>query len=261
MKKFFAVLILLLIFVVSGCSLEPKTEQSQDILKAAQTRGKFIVGVTLDAKPFGFKNSAGQPDGFDIDIAKRIAKELLGSEKAIEFVEINSYDSILTVATGKVDFLIAATTITPQRQILVNFSEPYFTSNQAILVPNNSKIEKIKDLNNRKVIVKLNSTSEKTPKKYAPTAILIGYKTRLEAFQAFKNGKGDAIISDNTLLHGFLMDNKGYKILPFKLSVEPYGIAMQNTPEAKDLKSNIDAVISQMKADGTISKLKTKWKV
>lgn len=261
MKKLFAILFLALIFIVTGCTIEPKSEQPQDILELAQSRGKFIVGVTLDAKPFGFKNSAGQPDGFDIDVAKRIAKEILGSEKAIDFVEINSYDSILSVATGKVDFLIAATTITPQRQILVNFSEPYFTSNQAILVPENSKIEKVKDLNNKKVIVKLNSTSEKTPKKYAPTSILIGYKTRMEAFQAFKSGKGDAIISDNTLLHGFLMDNSGYKILPFKLSVEPYGIAMQNTPEAKDLKSNIDAVISHMKADGTISKLKNKWKV
>ena len=105
MKKFFAILVLLLMFVVSGCSLEPKTEQSQDILKTAQTRGKFIVGVTLDAKPFGFRNASGQPDGLDIDIAKRIAKELLGNEKAVEFVEINSYDSILAVATGKVDFL------------------------------------------------------------------------------------------------------------------------------------------------------------
>lgn len=261
MKKFLGILILFLIFIVSGCSLEPKNEKTQDILKSAQERGKFIVGVTLDAKPFGFKNNSGEPDGFDIDLAKIIAKNILGSEKAVEFIDISSNDSILAVATGKIDFLIAATTITPQRQILVNFSEPYFTSSQAILVPNNSKIQSIKDLNNKKIVVKLNSTAEKTPKKFAPAAILVGYKTRMEAFQAFKDGKGDAMISDNTLLSGFIMDNGGYKLLPYKLSVEPYGIAMQNTPEASDLKKYIDSVITQIKSDGTLNNLKKKWNV
>ncbi len=107
----------------------------------------------------------------------------------------------------------------------------------------------------------MNSTAEKTPKKYAPAAILIGFKSHQLAFEAFKKGDGDAIISDDSLLKGFVIDNPTYKILPSKLSIEPYGIVMKNGQEASALRSQINTVLQQMRTDGTLDKLKQKWKV
>lgn len=260
MKKILFLFLSLSILILSGCTLEPE-EKTVDVLKNAQERGKFMVGVSGESKPFGFIDEDGNYAGYDIDIAKRIARTILGNEKAIEFVETRSFNALSMVSSGKVDFLIAATTITPQRQITVSFSEPYYTAGQAILVKENSKISTIKDLNRRKVIVRLNSTSEHTPKKFAPAAILIGFKTRKECFAAFKNNEAEAMISDDALLKNFVLENPGYKLLPQRLSVEPYGIAVKNTDEAKGIKDAINSVLSQMKSDGSLNELKQKWNI
>ena len=261
MKKIFLLLILISVFIFTGCSLEPEEEKEIDVLKNAQERGKFIVGVSYESKPFGFLNEKNELDGFDIDIAKKIAKTILGDENAIEYVKTNGYDSISMVSAGKVDFLIASTTITPQRQITISFSNPYYTTGQVILVKKDSNIRTIKDLNKKRVIVKLNSTAEKTPRKLAPAARLLGFKTRQECYEAFKQGQADAMISDEALLKGFISENKDYKILPQKLSIEPYGIAMKNSNESITLKSQINNILNQMETDGSMKELKRKWNI
>ncbi len=260
MKKFLCLLLtFLIIIILTGCKKE--TEKNiTDTFEAAKERGKFIVGVSYDLKPLGYINENGVPDGFEIDLAKQIAKIILGSENAIEFVQTQGYNSIFLVASKKIDFLIAATTITPQRQLTVAFSDPYYTTGQVILVHQNSDIKKAKDLNYRKVIVQLNSTAEKTPRLYAPAAILVGFKSHQEVYDEFKRGKADAIISDEALLKGFIMENPSeYKILPFKLTSEPYGIVVSNSPESAFLKKAINDALKQLRSDGTINRLKEKW--
>lgn len=260
MKKIFFLITLILtsVFVFSACNLEPE-EKFEDVLQAAKDRGMFIVGVSSDSEPFGFLNSENKYDGYDVDIAKKIALSVFGKEDAIEFVDIPNGKSISAVSSSKVDFLIDAMTITPQRQITIAFSEPYYTTGQAIMVKQNSPIHTVKDLNRRKVIVLLNTTSEHTPRKLAPAAILLGFKTREECFRAFKNNEADAMISDEALLKSFVKKNSGFKILPQKLSVEPYGIAVKNTDEAKALKETINGVLRQMKSDGSLEELQRKW--
>ena len=80
-----------------------------------------------------------------------------------------------------------------------------------------------------------------------------------ETFAAFAQGEGEALISDDAILKGFIIEHKGYKILPLKLSIEPYGIAMKNTENTIQLKSEINDVLKHMKADGSLNKLKEKW--
>lgn len=259
MKKIFCLFLLVLIFVMTGCTSR-NDKKNLDRLETIREKGRLTVGVSYDSKPFGFLDKNGKLVGFEVDIAKNIAKFILGDENKIDFVETNSCSSISLVSSGEIDFIIAATTITPQRQLIVVFSEPYYTTGQAVLVPQNSKILRPKDLNHKNVIVQLNSTAEMTPKKVAPYVILMRYKSHELAFNDFKNGKGDAIISDEALLKGFLMDNPtGYKILPFKLSIEPYGVVIQNSPEASSLKMAVNNALGQMKSDGTLNKLKGKW--
>lgn len=258
MKKILCLLFLVSIFIFTGCTSK-SDKKNLDRLETIREKGRLTVGVSYDSKPFGFLDKNGKLVGFEVDIAKNIAKFILGDENAIDFVETNSCRSISLVSSGKIDFIIAATTITPQRQLIVVFSEPYYTTGQAVLVPQNSKIVRPKDLNHKNVIVQLNSTAEMTPKKVAPCVILMRYKSHESAFNDFKNGKGDAIISDEALLKGFIMDNPEYKILPFKLSIEQYGIVLQNSQEAASLKLTVNNALEQMKVDGTLNKLKTKW--
>ena len=260
MKKILLLFVLLTIFVLTGCSIEPE-EKTKDSLKIIKERGKLIVGYVANSKPFAYKDETNTTKGFDIDISKHIAKNILGDENAIEFVEATVYDAMSTVSSGKVDFLISAMTITPQRQIIVNFSEPYYTTAQAILVHKNSQISNIKDLNKKRIIVQINSTAEQTPKKYAPAAILLGVKTSDKGFEELKNGHGDALISDEVLLKDFIKENPDYKILPFKLTVEPYAIIIKNTDEANLFRLKINSILQTMRQDGTLEELKTKWNI
>lgn len=258
MKKIVFLLFIISLFVFTGC-IPDFEEKPKDALVEIQNRGKITVGYIANSKPFAFKDKNNQPIGFDIDLTKQIAKNILGKSSAVDFVETTVYDSMSTVSSGKVDFLISAMTITPQRKLVVDFSEPYYTTTQAILVPKNSPISTIKDLNKKRVLVQLNSTSEQTPKKYAPAAITLGVKSSDTAFSELKNGLGDALISDEVLLKGFLSDNPNYKILPFKLTSESYAIILKNTPETTALRIKINTALQTMKKDGTIQKLKEKW--
>lgn len=262
MKKLLCLIFLTALFILTGCALEPEEEKEIDVLQAAKERGYFIVGVSQDSKPFGYIDAkTGKPVGFEVDIAKRLALAQFGDENKIQFVKSSGFESIAMVSEGKVDFVISVMTITPQRMMTVDFSEPYYTTGQTIVVKNNSPIKTVKDLNDRRVMVRLTSTAEKTPKKYAPASILIGYRTRQECYDAFVKGEADAMVSDDALLKGFLMDYKGYKILPQKLSVEYYGIAFKSTPEASSLKRFINSELVQMRSDKTFEKLKKKWNV
>ena len=109
-------------------------------------KDKIIVGVKADAKPFGFKDENGKLQGFDIDLAYRIAKSLLGSEEKVEFVEVTPTNRIITLTSGKVDMIIATMSVTPQRQLILDFSVPYHTAGQAMMVNKGSKLTSLMEL-------------------------------------------------------------------------------------------------------------------
>ena len=258
MKKLFLLIIFSALFLLTACTEELETKT--DILEAAKTRGKFFVGVSSDCKPFCYIDNNNKFVGLEVDIAKRIAKKILGSEDAVHFIDVRSSDLFSKINKNETDFSMAAITITPQRRMIVDFSDSYFTAGQAIIVKKNSSIKKIKDLNKKKIIVTLGSTGEQIPKKFAPAAILLGYKNNDLAYEALLSGKGDALVSDDVFLKDFITVHKDYKLLPYRLTVEQYGIAFKNTEEASALKSEINNCLREMRTDGTLKELRKKWK-
>ncbi len=258
MFKKISLLIALLMLFVSGCG---KVEKENDIYQSIINRNKLIVGVVYDAKPFGFIDTDSELKGFDIDIAKELTKRMLGSDDKIEFKQVSSATRIQAITTGEVDLVIATMTITPQRKLIIDFSKPYYIAGQAILVPESSDIKSVNDLNNKNVIVVLGTTGEKNLRYFAPGAVIQGYKNYNSAFDALKRDSADALTTDDTIIRGFIMDNKGYKMLPKKLTQEPYGIAFKNSEDAKILKAKINRILTDMKSDGTIRKIEKKWGV
>jgi len=258
MKKLISLILISALFILTGC-IDEVEDNKADVLDTAKERGKFLVGVSSDSKPFCFLNENNKFVGLDVDIARRIAKNLLGDENAIHFVDVRYADLFTKINKGEIDFAIAAITITQQRQMVVDFSDSYFTAGQALIVRKDSDIQKIKDLNKKRIIVQLGSTSEKIPKKFAPAAILLGFKNNNLAFEALKNGQGDAMVSDDTFLKGFVADNPEFKILPFRLTVEQYGIAFKNSEDAINLKMGINNTLKEMRSDGSLDELKKKW--
>jgi putative glutamine transport system substrate-binding protein len=244
-------------FCFAGCS--NKAENAPDALSQVLQRGKLVVGVKYDTKPFGYLNDKQQLIGFDVDLARYIAKCILGDENKVEFKQVTPSNRILALNSGQVDMIVATMTITPQRQEVVDFSRPYYFTGQTILVPAGSKVTSMSDLNGKKVIVVFGSTAEKVVRLKAPDADIIGFKTYTSGYSALKEGRADAMTSDDTILLGFAMQDKGLKLLPTKYSKEPYAIAFKKGPTSKSLRDKVDFILSDMQSSGKLNQLKKKW--
>ena len=254
MKKLLSIIVMLLLFLTS-CG---KKEAEPNTLDKIINRNLLIAGVRQDAGPFGYMNEQGQNEGFDIDVARYIAKKLTGSEKNVKFVTVTSNTRIEAVTSGEVDMVIATMSNTESRRYLIDFSIPYYIAGQTAVVKNDSKIYTFADLRDRTTIVVLGSTSEQNLRRIIPTARIVGYSDYKEAFKALKEGKGDALSTDDTIISGFMAKNKGYRALESRLSTEHYSIGIKQTDD-KLLKHSLDSIITEMKNNGTLKQLKDKW--
>ncbi len=259
-NKFEKIALYMLIFCtlvfIGGCK---KKEPAKDLLDIIKDRNKIIAGVKIDSKPFGFKDEKGNIQGFDIDLIREIAKRILGNPDAVEFKPITSSARLFAITSGDVDVVAATMTINEKRKRLVSFSSPYYIAGQGVVVHKDSNILNFKGLNKRKVIVIVGSTSEKNLRLLAPQATVKGFRTFTEAFEALKNLEADALTTDDTLIYGFLHDNPEFKILKARYTQEPYGIAFKKDISAKRLQQLINGTLEELKADGTLQRLKTKW--
>ncbi len=228
------------------------------MLSRIKFRNKITIGIKKDSKPFGFIKD-GELQGFDVDVARNITKRLLGDESLIEFVNVTADSRISDLNSGKVDMIIATMSINAKRADIIDFTSPYFIAGQALMIPDNSKLNSIENLNTRKVGIILGSTGEKTIRLLAPNAMVIGKRNYDDVFQLLKEKKVDAILADDTILYGFIMDNKGYKILPARYTRECYAVAIRQGEENKELKEELNKIINYMQQSGKLNRIKEKW--
>ena len=260
MKK---VNILLLIFFCSmvflglfGCT-NPNREP-KDLLARIKFRNKIIIGIKSDSKPFGYIEK-GELKGFDVDVAKNITKRILGDEELAEYVYVTADSRISDLNSGKVDIVIATMSINSKRADIIDFTIPYYVAGQALIIKNSSKINSIESLNTRRAGIILGTTGEKTIRQLAPNATVIGKKNYNEAFDLLKEDKVDAILADDSILYGFVLDNKGYKILPARCTKEYYAIALRQGEENKELKEELNKILNHMQQTGKLNRIKEKW--
>lgn len=257
MKKNLLVAITLFIVVfISGCT---KKEDNISTLDKILQRGKIVVGVKYDTKPFGYLNEKQELVGYDVDLAKYIAKSILGNENKVEFKQVTSSNRILALNSGEIDMIIATMTITKPREEVINFSTPYYIAGQTVLVPKNSKITSMRDLNGKKVIIIFGSTSEKNLRLIAPNANIIGFKTYTSGYSALKQGRADAMTSDDTILMGFADADTSLKLLPQRYTKEPYAIGFKKDISSVSLNKKVNLILGNMERSGELTKLKNKW--
>lgn len=258
MKKVtFLILIFFISFFLTGCN---KPKEPKDLLSKIKLKNKIVIGIKNDSKPFGYIEN-GELKGFDVDIAKSVSRRILGDTKGelIEFVYVTPESRIIDLNSGKVDIIIATMSINASRAHIIDFTTPYFVAGQALLVPNGSRVNSIESLNTRKVGVILGTTGEKTIRQLAPNATIIGKKNYNEAFELLAQNKADAILADDSILYGFIMDHKGYTILPARYTKEYYAIALRKSEENKELKEELNKMIDFMQQSGRLNRIKEKW--
>lgn len=243
--------------LLSGCGNEQK--QVVDIYDKIKARDKLIVGVKYDTKPFGFIDKNQEVTGFDVDLARMIAKYILNDPNKVEFVQVTPQNRILALNSGQIDMIIATMTVTEQRKQVVEFSRPYYVAGQAIMVNKDSLIKNINDLRNKKIIIVLGTTADRNIKNIAPESMIQGYRTYNDAFAALKNNRGDALITDDSILLGLISDDSNFKILSKRYTKEPYAIALKKGPESHKLLFYIDNALNSFEQSGELNNLKRKW--
>ncbi|MFP1629149.1 glutamate ABC transporter substrate-binding protein [Streptomyces sp. 5K101] len=212
---------------------------------------KITVGIKYDQPGLGLKTPDGKFTGFDVDIAKYVAKELGYAEGDIEFKETKSADRETALARGDVDFIAATYSITDERKQKVDFAGPYLLAHQDLLIRADDNIAKGADLNGKKLCSVVGSTSAQNVKKdFAPKAQLQEYPTYSQCLGALQSGRVDALTTDDSILAGYASQDqyKGkFKLAGLKLSNENYGIGVKKGDA--EMVKKINAALEKMVQD------------
>lgn len=196
--------------------------QEKSKLDEVLERGKVIVGVSSESPPFGFVDEKGELAGFDIDVARLIAKGLFGSDdpKHIEFVKQSSAARWENVNSGKVDFGIHVATVLPDRIARVAFTRGYIDSAIVVVVKANSKFKTFADLNSEKVTTAILSTPVQAAraKQFFPKAKTTTLDSIGAQFTAVKGGRVDAAQLDEPVALWYAAQNKDVRVLSERMT-------------------------------------------
>ncbi|WP_419872543.1 ABC transporter substrate-binding protein [Candidatus Pristimantibacillus sp. PTI5] len=271
-KKWLTVTLMMMVisvFVLAGCggekgnnrsgSTDGNTEAGSSLLDTIKSRGKLVVGVKYDTKLFGLKNPANnEVEGFDVDIAKALAKSILGDETKLELKEVTSKTRIPMLDNNEIDLIIATMTITEERKEQVDFSEVYFKAGQSLLVKKGSAIQSIDDISKgTKVLAVKGSTSVDNIIEKTPDATVLEFDNYQDAFAALKAGQGDVLTTDNAILYGMMAQDAGYEVVGEPFTDEPYGIAIKKGETA--LVDAVNEELAAMKSSGEYKKIYEHW--
>lgn len=251
-----AAVALISITVLSGCS----SVANQDVLEVDQKNKQITWGVKADTRLFGLENiRTGKLEGFEIDLAKAMTKEILGPNGKAVFVPVTSSTRVPLLKNGNIDTIMATMTITPEREKQVDFTKSYFDAGQSLLVKKGSPIKNIQDLNQPgKVILGVSgSNSVKNVAKYAPKARVLQLSDYAQAMTALKSKQGDALTTDNGILYGMASENPSYEVVGGNFTKEPYGIAV-NKNQAP-FRNKLNWALERLEKNGTYNRLLLKW--
>lgn len=226
-------------------------------------KGELTVALEPGYMPFEMKDKKGRIIGYDIDIAKAMAKAMGVKLK----IEETAFDGIIAgLLTNKYDIIISGMTITQQRNLKVNFSDPYIVVGQTMLLNKKfaSQIKKSKDLDNEKYTVTavLGQTGEIAARKFFKNAKVVTFETESEAVSEVLNGRAAAFINDQPYNTVF-MDGKGKgKLIHMDkpLTYEPLAFAIRKgDPDFMNWLNNFLRQIKEDKVVNLHERLYQKW--
>jgi polar amino acid transport system substrate-binding protein len=193
------------------------TSRLDEIVK----RDKLIVATFGTAPPFCFTDETGKLVGFDIDVARLLAKSLLGDENKVEFVTVTSEGRWPAVNSGRADVGLASTTVYPDRALRVAFTRPYIDSGISVLVRQDAKVNDLAQLNDSKFTLAnlSNPQMQDRQKRFLPNVKVLTFDTPAAMFTAVKSGQATAMQMDTPVVNWYAANNKELKVLPENLGV------------------------------------------
>ncbi|BCL74584.1 basic amino acid ABC transporter substrate-binding protein [Jeongeupia sp. HS-3] len=226
----------------------------------AHAAGKtYQVATDAAYAPFESLNEKQEVVGFDIEVLSAVAAK---AGFKVKFVNTPWEGIFATLSTGDRDIISSAVTITPERKMTMDFSEPYFEAKQLIAVGPNSKITKFTDLKTKKIGVQTGTTGDEVTQKLVgkTNPNIRRYESTPLAMKELLNGGVDAVVADNGVVVNFIANNKTEKLKVIDdttFAKEYYGFAVKKGNKA--LVQEINKGLAAIKADGTYDKIYKKY--
>jgi glutamate transport system substrate-binding protein len=227
---------------------------SSGIIGKAADDKKLTFGVKADQPGLGLQTGSTYA-GFDIEIAKIVAKGLGVDESGITYKTTVSANREPYIQQGQVDIVIATYTINDDRKKVVDFAGPYFVAGQDLLVPAASTIAGPEGLAGKKVCSVAGSTPAKRIQTDYKTAKLQQFDSYSKCITALAGGQVDAVTTDDIILAGYAAQEQyagKFKVVGKPFSEEPYGIGVKKSDKAGCDK--INEILKTAATDGSYKK-------
>ena len=222
------------------------------------SEGELKVAVKNDVRPLGFTDEAGNLVGLEIDIARKLAEELLEDSAAIEFVTVNNTERLQVILESKVDLAIARVAVTTPRSRIVDFS-PYYYLDGTGIVTKNTEVENIDQLSQSTIAVLESSATIAVVRNRLPNATLVGVESYQEALELIETNLADAFAGDRSILTGWIQEYPAYNLLPERLSGAALAVVMPKGLQYRELRSQVDSAIAKWKESGWLEERIEYW--
>jgi glutamate transport system substrate-binding protein len=264
-RRLQALLVSAMVLALPACGDDkPATKAQEGNLEAGTTMAalnqaqKITIGTKFDQPLFGLKGLSGQPEGFDVEIAKIIAGELGITDDKITWIETPSGVREEKIQQGAVDMVVATYTINTTRKERVSFAGPYYVAGQDLMVKkDNTTItgpDSLKAAKARVCSVSGSTPAEKI-KSYIDPAQLVLFDVYSKCADALRTGQVDVVTTDNVILLGLIDKSDGaYRLVGNKFTQEPYGIGIKKG----DVKF-CEFIVSALQKAGSDGRYQAAW--
>lgn len=178
-------------------------------VSAIKKRGVLKVAVFGDLPPYGWVNKDGKRVGYDVALARQMAKDL---GVKVKFVQVNANNRVDTLNSNKADIVLANFTVTSERKQVVDFAKPYMKVSVGVVSPKKKAITKVSQLKGKKVIVTKGTTAENYFTSKQKGVSLLKFDSKTQQFNALKNNRGAALADDNSYLYAWVKNNPKYTV-------------------------------------------------
>lgn len=264
MKRIISVSLAVLAIValgLTGCSKAAKNDGSgkDTSLQTIKSKGKLVLGLDDAFPPMGYRNENNEIVGYDIDLAKEVAKRL-GVELVLQPIDWNAKEQELN--TGKIDCIWNGFTITEERAKNMAFTKPYLKNAQVLVVKKSAPYQTLTDLKGKSIGLQAGSSAAEALNSAADFKAslknVVEFKDNLTALMDLEVGGVDAVIMDLIVANDNIKRaGKDYRILAESLSAEDYGVGFRKNDLA--LRDAVQATLEAMAKDGTLANITTQW--
>ena len=246
----------------SGCKkkgADSSASKPADAVEALKARGVFVLGLDDSFPPLGYRDDDNNIVGYDIDLAKEVAKRL-GVQFKAQPIDWDAKE--MELETGKIDCIWNGFTITEDRKKALSMSFPYLDNEQVLVVRQNGAIKTLDDMRGRVVGYQSGSSAQEAiddnPGFKNTLADIIAFKENITALNDLKVGGVDGVVMDSVVAnYSIAQTGEPFEIVKNSLANEEYGIGFRK--KEPELRDEVERILKEMVADGTVASISKKW--